>query len=153
MQVEGISPPPADESLSTEEVPFPEELDPGRRIKCEVIQEVLVVTPQWPEMDNEAANEALRQRLIELFEQPLPRKVVVNLEFVGHLSRQTIANLLAHHFRLDRAGGAMRICQAHARIVALLDQVRLTMLVDCYPTLDEAVLASWGRAGGTSEAR
>jgi hypothetical protein len=37
----------------------------------------------------------------------------------------------------------LRICQAHARIVALLDQVRLTMLVDCYPTLDEAVLATW----------
>ena len=61
---------------------------------------------------------ALRQRLIELFEQPLPRKVVVNLEFVNHVSRQTIAILLAHHFRLDRAGGAMRICQAHARIIA-----------------------------------
>jgi anti-anti-sigma factor len=153
VQFEGLSPPPAGEALSTEETPFPEELDTERRIKCEVIQGVLVVTPQWPEMDDEGANEALRQRLIELFEQPLPRQVVVNLEFVGHISRQTIANLLAHHFRLDRAGGAMRICQAHARIIALLDQVRLTMLVDCYPTLDEAVLASWGHTGGTSGAR
>jgi anti-anti-sigma factor len=153
VQVGGVSPPRAGESLTTREVPFPEELDPGRRIKCEVIQGVLVVTPQWPEMDNEEANEALRQRLVELFEQPLPRKVVVNLEFVGHISRQTIANLLAHHFRLGRAGGAVRICQAHARIAALLDQVRLTMLVDCHPTLDEAVLASWGHAGGTAEAR
>ena len=62
---------------------------------------------------------------------------------MNHLSRQAIALLLAHHVRLEWAGGAMRICQAHARIIALLDQVRLTMLVDCYPTLDEAVLAAW----------
>ena len=27
--------------------------------------------------------------------------------------------------------------------MALLDQVRLTVLVDCYPCLDEAVLAAW----------
>ena len=73
----------------------------------------------------------------------MPRRVVVNLEFVNHLSRQAIALLLAHHFRLEWNGGALRICQAHARIIALLDQVRLTMLVDCYPTLDEAVLAAW----------
>ncbi|MGD0040005.1 MAG: hypothetical protein ABSE84_06210 [Isosphaeraceae bacterium] len=55
----------------------------------------------------------------------------------------SFALLLAHHFRLEWTGGALRICQAHARIIALLDQVRLTMLVDCYPTLDEAVLAAW----------
>lgn len=152
VQVDG-GPAPAGEPLSTEEHPFPEEPDADRRIRCEVIQDVLVVTPQLPELDNEEANEALRRRLIDLFEQRRSRRVVVNLEFVNHISRQTIANLLAHHFRLDRAGGAMRICQAHARIVALLDQVRLTMLVDCYPTLDEAVLAAWGHTGGTMEAR
>jgi anti-anti-sigma factor len=140
----------ASEAPSTAEMSFPEELDPEGRIKCEVIQDVLVITPQLPELDDEATNDALRHRLIDLYEQPLPRRVVVNLEFVNHLSRQTIAILLAHHFRLDRAGGALRICQAHARIIAMLDQVRLTMLVDCYPTLDEAVLAIWATAPGAS---
>ncbi|MDR3622544.1 MAG: FHA domain-containing protein [Paludisphaera borealis] len=117
--------------------------DAGVRIKCEVVQDVLVVTPIVTDLEGEEANEALRLKLHELSEQPLPRRVVVNLEFVGRLTRQTIGVLLAHHLRLDRVGGALRICEAHPRIMALLDQVRLTMLVDCYPCLDEAVLAAW----------
>lgn len=117
--------------------------DDAVRIKCEVLQDVLVVTPIVTDLDGEEANEALRLRLHELSEQPLPRRVVVNLEFVARLTRQTIGVLLAHHLRLDRVGGGLRICEAHPRIMALLDQVRLTMLVDCYPCLDEAVLAAW----------
>ena len=124
-------------------MPQLDDLDPAQRIKFEVIEEVLVITPQLPELEDEAVLEALRSKLVTLFEEPLPHRVVINLEFVNHLSRQAIALLLAHHFRLEWSGGALRICQAHARIIAMLDQVRLTMLVDCYPTLDEAVLAAW----------
>lgn len=130
----------------------PDAEDPAARIKHEVVQGVLVVTPVLPDLDDEAANEALRQRLFDLAEQPLPRRVVVDLEFVGRLSRRTIGVILAHHLRLDRAGGSVRISGAHPRVMALLDQVRFTMLVDCFPTLDEAVLASWappGRPGAT----
>ncbi len=134
--------PPA-EAPCTEELPLLDDLEPAQRIKFEVLEEVLVITPQLPELEDEAILEALRTKLATLFEEPLPRRVVVNLEFVNHLSRQAIALLLAHNFRLEWTGGALRICQAHARIIALLDQVRLTMLVDCYPTLDEAVLAAW----------
>jgi anti-anti-sigma factor len=138
---------------STIETPVFDEADPNRRIKVEVIQEVLVITPQLPELVDEVSNEALRSRLHALFEQPLPLHVVVNLEFVAHLTRQTVALLLAHHLRLDRAGGSLRLCQAHARIIALLDQVRLTMLVDYYPTLDEAVLAAWTRKAQPESSR
>ena len=122
--------------------------DPAVRIKCEVIEETLVVTPVLTELDHEEANEALRLRLLELADGPLPRRVVVNLEFAARVSRQTIGVLVAHHLRLGRAGGAVRVCGAHPRIVALLDQVRLTMLVDCFPSLDEAVLTSWNHHEG-----
>jgi anti-anti-sigma factor len=117
--------------------------EPEPHLKVEVIQDVLVVTPQVSELDDESTIELLRSHLLTLFGQPLPRLVVVSLEYVRHISGQTIGVLLAHHLRLDRAGGALRICQAHARIMALLHQVRLTMLVECHPTLDEAVLAAW----------
>jgi anti-anti-sigma regulatory factor len=137
------SAPAQGECPATEELPLFEDLDPASRIKFEVIEGVLVITPQLPELDDETALEALRDKLQSLYEELLPRRVVVNLEFVNRLSRQAIAMLLAHHFRLEWGGGALRICQAHARIIALLDQVRLTMLVDCYPTFDEAVLAAW----------
>jgi anti-anti-sigma factor len=117
--------------------------EPEDRIKHEVIQDVLVITPHVPELDDPEAIELLRAHFHALFEQPLPRQVVVNLEFVHHLNAQAIGVLLAHHFRLDRAGGALRLCQTPARVMAVLHQVRLTMLVECHPTLDEAVVAAW----------
>ena len=117
--------------------------EPERRIKHEVIQDVLVITPQMTELDDDEAIELLRGHLHALYEQPTPRHVVVNLECVRHLNAQAIGVLLAHHLRLDRAGGALRICQAHARLMAILHHVRLTILVECHPTLDEAVLAAW----------
>jgi anti-anti-sigma factor len=131
MPIDAAEPPPEDDE------------EAAVRIKTEVVQDVLIVTPVATELETEEANEALRLKLHELLERPMPRRVVVNLEFVGRLTRQTIGVLLAHHLRLDRVGGALRICEAHPRIMALLDQVRLTMLVDCYPSLDEAVLAAW----------
>ena len=117
--------------------------EPERKIKSEVIQDVLVITPQMSDLDDGESIELLRSHFQVLFDQPLPRRVVVNLEYIGHVSAQAIGVLLAHHLRLDRAGGGMRICQARARIMAVLHHVRLTILVDCHPTLDEAVLGSW----------
>jgi anti-anti-sigma factor len=112
-------------------------------IKCEVIQNVLVVTPKTSALDDSETVEKLRGYLRSLYDSATPREVVVNLEYVSHLSAQAIGVLLAHHLRLDHAGGALRICQARARVMAVLHQVRLTMLVECYPTLDEAVLGAW----------
>lgn len=125
----------------------PDEDALASRIRHDVVEGVLVVTPVITDLDDAASNETLRLRLFELAEGPLPSRVVVNLEFVGRLSRRTIGVILAHHLRLDRAGGAVRICGAHPRVMALLDQVRFTMLVDCFPTMDEAVLAAWSGTG------
>ncbi len=113
------------------------------RIKHEVIQDVLVITPRLGELDDPEAIELLRSYFHALFEQPMPRQVVLNLEFVHHLNAQAIGVMLAHYFRLDRAGGSLRLCQTPARVMAVLHQVRLTMLVECHPTLDEAVLSAW----------
>jgi anti-anti-sigma regulatory factor/pSer/pThr/pTyr-binding forkhead associated (FHA) protein len=137
-------------SPPTDEIPLPDASDDEHPIRHEVIENVLVVTPQMAELSGEAVLEALRSRLQLLNDARLPRRLVINLEFVQHLSRQAIAILLAHHVRLEWSGGALRICQAHARIVAMLDQVRLTMLIDCYPTLDEAVIAAWSNEPGKS---
>jgi anti-anti-sigma factor len=122
------------------------EAEPESRITFEVIQDVLVVTPRTSALDDDEVIELLRDHFRRLFDQPLPRDVVVNLEYVGHLSGHAIGVLLAHHLRLDRVGGAMRLCQARARIIALLHQVHLTMLVECHATLDEAVLGAWPSA-------
>jgi anti-anti-sigma factor len=135
----------ADDSQRTESFPIGDSADSEGepRIRNEVIQDVLVLTPLLSDLDDDESIELLREHLHTLYDQPTPRHVVVNLECVRHLNAQAIGVLLAHHLRLDREGGALRICQAHARLMAILHHVRLTILVECHPTLDEAVLAAW----------
>jgi anti-anti-sigma factor len=113
------------------------------RIKEEVIEGVLVETPLMTDLDSDVAIDALRSGLMSSFEGPLPRRLVVNLAHVGHLSCRAIGVLVAHHLRLDQAGGALRVCEANPRVAAVLEQVRLSMLIDCHATLDDAVLTSW----------
>lgn len=132
-------------SIPTSAGPDPDE--PDERIKHEVIQDVLVITPDVTELDEPEVIELLRSHFHALYEQPLPRQVVLNLEYVRHLTAQAIGVILAHHLRLDRASGGLRICQAPARVMAILHQVRLTIMVECHPTLDEAVLAAWPSPG------
>jgi anti-anti-sigma factor len=121
------------------------DLEPEQKIVHELIQNVLVITPHLSDLEADDAIEMLRTYLYVMFERPMPHQVVINLEYVGHLSAKAIGVLLAHHLRLDRAGGALRICQARARVMAVLHQVRLTMLVECHPTMDQAVLGVWPR--------
>ena len=115
------------------------------RFKSELIEDVVVVTPLTAELDGEPTIGLLRTELQALYDRDLPRRVVVNLTHVGHLSGRAIGILLAHHLKLDQVGGALRVCQAHARIGAVLEQVHLGMLVECHPTLEDAVLAIWPR--------
>jgi anti-anti-sigma factor len=140
------SPSPDGTMLMSELPPRGEgEGEPGgtRRLHHEVIEDVLVVTPLVSRLDDPTSLDPLRAGLHALFERPLPRRVVVNLQHVAHLSSQAIGLLVAHCLRLERAGGALRVCQAHARVMAALDQVRLPMLMEFHPTLDEAVLDAW----------
>lgn len=139
-----------DEVPSTEVVTTLDAIAGEPRIKVEVIQDAVVMTPITTELQDTASLGLLREQLHALIETSVPRRVVINLEFVGHVTAQAIGVILAFHFRLERGGGTLRVCQAHPRIVALLDQVRFPMLVDVYPTLDEAVLDAWPDASGRS---
>ena len=129
-----------DATDATEEFP---ELDGPIDLKHEVIEGVLVVTPQVPDLDAEEAVDAFRDALLALARRRYSSRVVVNLTHVGHLSGRAIGTLIAHHLRLDRTGGALRVCLANPRVALILEQVKLGMLVDCHPTIEEAVLAAW----------
>ena len=52
-------------------------------IKTEIIQDVLVVTPEVGELESDSTIELLREHLHSLLSQPVPRRVVVNLEYVA----------------------------------------------------------------------
>ena len=112
-------------------------------LKYEVIEGVLVVTPLTADLDDEADVDALREALISLGRRRVPNRVVINLTNVAHLSGRAIGVLVAHHLRLDRTGGALRVCLANPRVAVVLEQIRLGMLVDYHATVEEAVIAAW----------
>ena len=120
-------------------------------LKCEAMRDVVVVTPQVAGLDDEPSIDALRDGLDALFDRTPIRRVVVNLVHAGRISGRAIGVLLAHHLRLDRAGGSgCGVCQASAaRVAAMLDGVRLGMLVECHPTVEGAVLAAWPTDGSS----
>jgi anti-anti-sigma regulatory factor len=120
-----------------------QDLDDPRPFKYEVIEDILVITPRIHQVSDDSAVAALRSTLQELFDHPLPRRVVVSLEFVSNLSPQAIGVILAHQLRLERAGGAFRLCNARHQLMAILDRIHFTMLMECYPTLDDAILVAW----------
>lgn len=134
---------PAGAEPETENFPLLDGSEARCRIKHEVVEDVLVVTPLATELDDESTIGPLRAELHALFGRALPRRVVVNLEYVTHLSGQAIGLLVAHHLRLDRAGGALRVGGVQARVMAHFDQVRLPVLLDCNPSVDAAVLDPW----------
>ena len=78
------------------------------------------------------------------------RRVVVNLEHVVRLGGAAIGVLVAHDLRLDRLGGALRLCGANPRVATVLDQIRLPALLDIFPSLEDAVLATWDRGQGAA---
>jgi anti-anti-sigma factor len=127
----------------TEEFPTLTTTSGTLSFKHELIQDIVVLTPITADLDGDLALNMLRTELQSLYDRMLPRRVVVNLTHVAHLSARAIGILLAHHLKLDREGGALRVCQAHARVGAVLEQVHLGMIVECFPTLEDAVLEVW----------
>lgn len=128
-----------------------ETMEATLQFKHEVIEDVLVVTPLVPEVDDNPTIDRFRELLISLFEQRLPLQVVVNLTHVAHISGRAIGMLVAHYLKLDRAGGALRVCQANPRVASLLEQIRLEQLVECHPSVDDAILLAWPEASGNRE--
>lgn len=119
-------------------------------VKFEVIEGTLIVTPMSSELDAETDVNNFRDALLSLYRRKLPRRVVVNLTHVGHLSGRAIGVLVAHHLRLDRSGGALRVCLANPRVAVVLEQVKLGMLIDYLPTIEDAVIAAWPQPVGVA---
>lgn len=109
----------------------------------EVIQDVLVVTPRLGRLDEDKAVEQLREALAELFDLSLPRRVVLELNHVTHVSSRALGVILAFFLRLARDGGALRLSNLHARVFSLIEQLRLPVLLELCSTVEEAVITSW----------
>src|SRR5207249_1004451 len=107
------------------------------------IRDVLAITVLTPDLNDESAIAALRDEFQVLLDQPLPRREVIRLDRVNYLSSSAVGMLLAHFQRLDREGGTMRLCHIRPNVMSVLELMRLPMLVDIFPTFDDAMVAPW----------
>jgi hypothetical protein len=51
--------------------------------------------------------------------------------------------LLAHAQHLARTAAAMHLCHIRPGVMATLEDAHASLLIEAYPTVDEAVLATW----------
>lgn len=116
---------------------------PASRVGVEVIQGVVVLTPRAAHFDAEAAEQIRGVLLAYAAEGATPCRVAVNCEFVQQITSRAVAVLLGHLLRLERSGGSLRLCRVHDRLLSILERMRLPMIVDVFPTLEEAVLHGW----------
>lgn len=117
----------------------------GRRaLACEMVGEVLVVKILSPDLNEEETVSPVRYELRTLLEEEkVPNRMVIDMGNTQYLSSRAVGVLLAHYQGLDRKGASMRVCGVSKAIKPVLDQMRLSMLIDIYPTVEEAVQTPW----------
>lgn len=126
----------------TDETAF--DLETSGTIAVETIQDVLVVRPRLGSIEDDDPVERLRGMLeAQVRAESKGLRMVIDLDHVPALSSRALGMLLAFALRLERRGGRLRLCRANARVAAMLDAIRLPLLVELMPTLDDAVISVW----------
>ena len=114
-----------------------------QHLTYEFIQDILVVTPLTPDLDDDSAVGPIRLELATLLEQLQPRRVVINLDQVTAHDSGAAVMLMARHCHFGKVGGAMRLCHLRPAVITVLEQIHCARAIEDYPTVDEAILAAW----------
>ncbi len=118
---------------------------PGRRaLSCKMLDDVMVVTILSADLNEEETVSPVRYELRSMLdEEEVPARMVIDLGNTRYLSSRAVGVLLAHYQGLERKGGVLRVCGVSKEIKPVLDQMRLSMLIDIYPTVEDAVKDPW----------
>jgi anti-anti-sigma factor len=115
-----------------------------RALSCRMIDDVLVATVVSPDLKEEETVSPVRYELRSILdEEDTPSRMVIDLGNTRYLSSRAVGVILAHYQGLERKGATMRVCGVSREIKPVLDQMRLSMLIDVYPTVEEAVQTPW----------
>ena len=121
-------------------------------LRVKMIQDVRAITPMEPHLLCGMELGTIRDELDAALAEGESCKVVLDLQYVTRLSNAAIGVLVAYHVRMHQAGGALRLCQPHAKVAETLHQMRLSLLIDVFPSDEEAILTSWDRVAVVEEA-
>ena len=115
-----------------------------KALSCEVVDDVMVVTILSADLNEEETVSPVRYELRTILDkETVPDRTVIDMGNTRYLSSRAVGVLLAHYQGLERKGASMRVCRVSKEIKPVLDQMRLSMLIDIYPTVEEAVQTPW----------
>jgi anti-anti-sigma factor len=112
-------------------------------LKCEVVRDVAVVTILTPDLSDDFDISSVRIELESLLEQTPHHRMILSLEHVTAMSRGCVIMLLARVQHYSHAKGVMRLCRVSPPLKEFLEKTQLPLLVDIFPTLEEAMETPW----------
>ncbi|MFE2522137.1 STAS domain-containing protein [Streptomyces mirabilis] len=111
---------------------------PGRlSVKPVVVDGVLVVTVHG-EIDY-AVKDLLSQALLSEDGTVPPPRIVADLSGVTFMDSSSINVFINAHQRVSNAQGWLRIADAQESVARLLHLVGLDQIIDCHPTVEQAL--------------
>ncbi|WP_431772501.1 STAS domain-containing protein [Streptomyces cucumeris] len=107
-------------------------------VESAVVDAVRVVTVRG-EIDHEV-KDMLGDALMSE-DQPLPPRIVVDLSGVSFMDSSGINVFITAHRRVTDSQGWLRIAAAQEPVLRILRLVGLDSLIDCHPTIEQAMNA------------
>ena len=102
-----------------------------------------VVTLLTSDLSEEPSISAVRAELEVIPMRPGRERRVIRFDRVETLSRGAVVMFLARSQLLARDRGVLRLCNVSPEVMAFLEKTQLPDVIEIYPTLDEALSASW----------
>jgi anti-anti-sigma regulatory factor len=107
------------------------------------IDDVVVVSLRIPDLSEESLISSVRVELENILGQEGRERIVIRFDHVKTLSRGAVVMFLARAQHLVRLGGTMRFSNVSPPVMAFLEKTQLPILIEIYPTLEEALNTPW----------
>ncbi|MEJ7636637.1 MAG: FHA domain-containing protein [Singulisphaera sp.] len=114
-----------------------------RHLKHEDVRDIAVVTLLTPDLTEDFDIGSVRIELEAILGQTQHHHIVLSLDHVKSMSRGCVVMLLARVQHLSQVKGVMRLCRVAPSLKEFLEGTQLPLLVDIYPTLEEAMDTPW----------
>jgi anti-anti-sigma regulatory factor len=115
----------------------------GRNLTYQLVDDVAVVMLRVADLSEESVFSAVRVELEDILAQPGIDRMVVRFDHVRAISRGAVVMFLARAQHLVRSNGTMRFCNVAPSVMAFLEKTQLPLLIEIFPTLEEALQTPW----------
>jgi anti-anti-sigma regulatory factor len=115
----------------------------GRSLTYQLVDDVAVVMLRVADLSEESVFSAVRVELEDILAQPGIDRMVVRFDHVKAISRGSVVMFLARAQHLVRSNGTMRFCNVAPPVMAFLEKTQLPLLIEIFPTLEEALQTPW----------